>query len=69
MGDRASTRRWAITLLGIGLVVGHVLALRHAWSKAALPTAVIAGLGLVVVAKHLGIATVLVARWRRRPPL
>ena len=54
-------------LAGLGiLVIAHVLGFRHVLSHARLSTAVIAGLAVLIVIKHLGLLGPVLALFRRR---
>jgi hypothetical protein len=54
---------WLLVLVVVALVAAHALVLRTVWSRMALPAALL--LVAVVVAKHLGLAALVRARWRR----
>ena len=64
-----STRNGAIHVLVfvvLSVIVGHGLVLYHLSSYAAASTAIVSGLVLIVIAKHLGLIGTLHAWWRRR---
>ena len=55
---------WLVALVVAAVVAAHVVALRAAWSRMALPAALLL-VGLVI-AKHLGLAAIVRSFWRRR---
>jgi hypothetical protein len=60
--------RWLILpVAAIAFIAAHGIVLYFAWSHLALPAAVIAGLILLMVLKHLGLLGPLYALFRRRP--
>ena len=69
-----SRRPWILAVVATGFVAGHLIlfhALRHSgMSHVALPSAVVMGVVLLMIAKHLGLlaglARLLHSRFRRR---
>jgi len=57
---------WVLVLGAIVLVAMHGIVLHYVFAHAALPAAVVAGVIIVVVAKHLGLIGALSATLRRR---
>ena len=65
---------WALLVVVIGLVAGHLIFLDFLWhagvSRAAMSGVVVSGLILLVIAKHLGLVAALLGslytRFRRR---
>lgn len=68
-GDHRLTKRgWILVVVTI-VVIGHALAMRYVLSHVAVSTTVVAGVVVLIVAKHLGAAAVLgplYTRLRRR---
>jgi hypothetical protein len=60
----ARRHRWLVVLVAAAVIAVHVIALRAAWSRMALPAALL--LLAVVIVKHLGLAALVRSRWRRR---
>ena len=63
---RSRMRPWMLMVGAIGLVAGHSVVLSYGLSHAALSTAVLSGVIVVVVIKHLGLLGSLYAVVRRR---
>jgi hypothetical protein len=65
---RPRTRPWMLLAGVIGLVAGHVVLLSYGLSHRAVSAAVVSGVIVLVVIKHLGLLGPLYALIRRRRP-
>jgi len=63
---RPRMRPWMLMVAAIGLVAGHSVVLSYGLSHAALSTAVVSGVIVLIVIKHLGLLGSLYAVIRRR---
>jgi hypothetical protein len=57
---------WLPVFVVTALLAVHFIVLNFAWSRLALPTAVVVGAAILAVVKHLGLLGPLYAVWRRR---
>jgi len=70
MAHRQLLKPGPLAVLGaVALFAAHAFALNYAWSRLALPSAVIGGAALLAIAKHLGLlgSVYRILRRRRRP--
>lgn len=65
--DPTRTRPWLLLVGVIVLVTGHVVALYYGLSLAALSAAMVTGVIVLIVIKHLGLLGPLYDLFRRRP--
>jgi hypothetical protein len=63
---RLLTRAWILPVGAVVLIAGHVM-LPYLLSRAGLTTAVVSGVVVLVVCKHLGLFGLLYGLLRRRP--
>jgi uncharacterized membrane protein YjjP (DUF1212 family) len=65
---RPRMRPWMLLAVVIGLLAGHVVLLYYGVSHTALSAAVVSGVIVLIVIKHLGLLGPLYALIRRRRP-
>lgn len=58
-------QRWALVALVLAVVAGHGVVLRYAWPRLGLSAAALAGVVVLVLIKHLGLAGAVRRMWRR----
>jgi hypothetical protein len=64
--SRMLTRPWILLVAGVVLIVAHALVLRFALPHKALSAAVVAGVMILVLIKHLGLLSSVYTLFRRR---